>query len=242
MDATTERRRNMRAEQCRACGQLCEAGQGYLYHDTNTTRRNRHTGRFLWFVKCEECHVGAKTRMTVKLEQQAAARAAEPIIRPWSVSQVRTWAVDRVTHDGDVAILVETGTFGEVVSYRDPINSRFTAPTGYSLEQREFGGKPLSERAAAELGGKILAIVVAVQNEERAAGEAAVAKLVAAGAAVTPHGSGFCWKVSYRGGEYWLWGCVDGKNRVSGLTDVDANRNVTGRWIETTAEELIAAE
>lgn len=235
MATATERRRNMRAENCRSCGKFCEAGQGYLYKDTHTHRRNRYTGRFLWFVKCEECHEGAKTRLTISMEQQAAARAAEPVVRPWSVSQVKKWVVSRTTHDGDVAIRIDGGTFSEVVSYRDRINSRFTAPAGYSMEQMEFCGKPLSEKAAEHLSEQVLRIVVAVQSEEQVSGELAAAKLVSAGATVTPCPSGYGWRVEYKGGRYTLWGCVDGKNKVVGLAQEQ------GRWIETTAEELIGA-
>lgn len=234
-----DRRRNMRPDNCRACGKSCEAGQGYLYRDTNS-RTVRRIGRFGWFVKCEECHGGNKTKMTVAMEKHAAARANEPVVRPWSVAQVRNWAVDRITHNGDVAILVETGTFGMIVSYRDPINGRFTAPTGYALEQKEFAGKPLSEKAAAELSPRILAIVVAVQGEELAAGEAAAARLVAAGATVTLHPCGWGWKVSYKGGEFHLDGLTGGANRIGGFTGLDAERRVTGVWFEGTVEELLA--
>ena len=229
---TTERRRNMRVENCRACGKPCEAGQGYLYRDT-TSRTVRRLG---WFVKCEKCHGGGKTRLTVSLEKQAAARAEEPIVRPWSVSQVKKWVVSRTTHEGDVAIRIEAGTaFVEVVSYRDRINSRFTAPTGYALEQAEFAGKPLSRRAAAYLTAQILPIVVAVQTEEQVAGEGAIAKLTAAGATATPCPSGYGWQVDFKGGRYTLWGCVGGTNKVVGMTQP----NEHGRWVETTAEELL---
>lgn len=232
----TERRRNMRAENCRACGKLCEAGHGYLYRDTNS-RTVRRLGRFGWFVKCEGCHGGNKSQMTVRMERDAAARADEPVVRPWSVSQVKRWVVSRTVHEGDVAIRISAGVFEEVVSYRDRINSRFTAPTGYALEQATFAGRPLSENAATYLSGQILPLVVAVQSEEQAAGEAAVAKLVAAGATATPCPSGYGWRVEYKGGRYTLWGCVDGKNKVSGLTQP----NEQGRWVETTAEELLGA-
>jgi hypothetical protein len=231
----SDRRRNMRAENCRACGVPCEAGQGYLYQDTNSRRRNRVNGRFLWFVKCEKCHSEAKTRTTVAMEKSAASHANEPVVRPWSVSQAKKWVVSQTTHDGDVAIRVDGANFSEIISGRDRINSRFTAPTGYSLEQREFAGKPLSENAASYLSELVLAIVVAVQSEEESAGEMAVAKLVDAGAVVTPYLSGHAWRVEYRGGRYTLWGCVDGKNKVTGL----AQASETGRWVETTAEELI---
>jgi hypothetical protein len=234
----TERRRNMRAESCRACGKACEAGQGYLYRDTHNRRRNRYTGAFLWFVKCEECHGGDKTRLTIASEKYAAAHANDPVVRPWSVSQVKKWAVTRTEHEGDIAIRVEAGTFSEVVSYRDHINSRFSAPTGYSLEQHEFAGKPLSQKAADELGARILPMLVAIQNEEQAAGEAAVAKLVAAGATAKPCPSGYGWRVEYKGGDYCLWGCVEGKNKITGI----GRKGVAGQWVETTAEELIAAE
>lgn len=214
---------------------MCDAGNGYLYKDTNTNRRNRYTGRFLWFVKCGDCHSGAKTRMTVEMEKQAAARADEPVVRPWSVSQVKKWIVSRTTHEGDVAIRIDSSTFTEVVSYRDCINSRFTAPTGYAMEQMVFGGKPLSEKAAEHLSEQVLRIVVAVQSEEQVAGELAVEKMVSAGATVTPCLSGYGWCVEYKGGRYTLWGCVDGKNKVVGMTQA----NEQGRWIETTAESLI---
>ena len=227
----------MRSENCRACGKLCEAGQGYLYRDT-TSRTVRRLGRFGWFVKCEECHGGAKTRLTVSLEKRAAARADVPFVRPWSVSQVKNWAVGRTTHEGDVAINIEAGTaFVEVVSYRDRINSRFTAPTGYALEQAEFAGKPLSEKAAAYLTAQILPIVVAVQTEEQLAGDEAIAKLTAAGATATPCPSGYGWRVEFKGGRYTLRGCIGGANKVVGMTQP----NEHGRWVETTAEELLGA-
>lgn len=236
-----ERRRNMRAENCRACGKFCEAGQGYLYRDTNS-RTVRRLGRFGWFVKCEECHGGNKSQTTVRMERDAAARADEPVVRPWSVSQVKRWTVSRTVHEGDVAIRISAGVFEEVVSYRDRINSRFTAPTGYALEQATFAGRPLSENAATHLSGQILPLVVAVQSEEQAAGEAAVAKLVAAGATATPCPSGYGWRVEYKGGRYTLWGCVDGKNKVSGLVGEAHQLNEHGgRWVETTAEELLGA-
>ena len=228
----TDRRRNMRAENCKACGKLCEAGQGYLYRDTHG-RPNRNTGRFGWFVKCEECNAGNKTRSTVKMEQHAAAHANDPVIRPWSVSQVKKWAVERITHDGDVAIRIEAGTFSEIISYRDRINSSFTAPTGYAMKQHDFSGKPLSRNAADELSDRVVTIVNAVNREERTAGELAAAKLTAAGAVVALHCSGACWNVEYKGGRYTLWGCVDGMNKMSGL--------VNGQWTETTAENLIGS-
>lgn len=234
MTATKCRRRNMRAEGCRSCGKLCEAGQGYLYHDTNTTRRNRYTGRFLWFVKCEECHSGNKTRMTFAMDKDRDSRANDPVVRPWSVSQVRKWSVSRVTHEGEVAIRIDSADFQEVVSYRDAINSRFSAPTGYAMEQMEFSGKPLSDKAAADLSGRVLAILVDVQNEEQAAGESAIQKLATAGATVAKCLSGYGWKVEYKGGHYTLFGCVDGKNKVVGWTKETEHC----RWIVTTAEEL----
>lgn len=234
-----ERRRNMRAENCKACGKLCEAGQGYLYRDTHG-RPNRHTGRFGWFVKCEGCSAGNKTRLTVKMEQHAAAHANDPVIRPWSITQVKKWLVKRITHDGDVAIIVEAPTFSEVISYRDRINSSFSAPTGYGLEQHDFAGKPLSDKAAVELSDRIVAIVNAVNREERAAGEAAAAKLTAAGAVVSMHCTGGSWKVEFKGGSYTLWGHVDGTNKMTGLVSTAVvNGTTVGPWIETTAETLI---
>jgi hypothetical protein len=235
MATTCDRRRNMRAENCKACGKFCEAGQGYLYRDTHG-RPNRYTGKFGWFVKCEECHSGNKTKLTVTLEKHAAAHANDPVIRPWSVASVKNWTVTRTTHEGDVAIRVDGKGFSEIVSGRDRINSRFTAKNSYTLEQNGLAGKPLSEKAAEHLGAQIFAIVVAVQDDERMAGNAAVDKLVAAGATVTLSPSGNAWKVKYKGGEYTLWGCVDGKNKVTGL----AVAGVHGPWVETTAEELIA--
>ena len=225
----------MRAENCRSCGKFCESGHGYLYRDTHG-RPNYRTGRFGWFVKCEECHTGAKTRLTVSLEKQAAARANEPVVRSWSVSQVKKWVISRTVHEGDVAIQVDGGSFVTVVSYRDRINGRFTAPTGYNLEQYEFEGKPLSEKAEAHLSPQILSLVTAVQKEEHEAGETAVAKLVAAGATATPYLSGHAWSVVFQGGSYTLWGNVDGGNKVTGVTQP----NERGRWVETTAEAMIA--
>lgn len=183
MATTTERRRNMRADNCRACGAHVEAGAGYLYRDTHS-RPNRYTGRFGWLVKCQPCHEGGKTKLTVRMERDAAARANEPPPpRSWSVAQVRKWAVERGEHEGDVAVFV-AGAFGrEVVSYRDRINSGFTGDTGYSLEQHEFVGRPLSAAAVADLSPRILAALVAVQEEERVGLVAAAEKLVAAGTA-----------------------------------------------------------
>lgn len=71
--ATTTRRQNMRAENCRACGAQVEAQAGFLYRDT---KPNRHTGRFGWFVKCAACHDGGESRNTVKMAREAAKRAA----------------------------------------------------------------------------------------------------------------------------------------------------------------------
>jgi hypothetical protein len=224
----------MRTENCRACGKLCEAGQGYLYRDTHG-RPNRYTGKFGWFVKCEECHGGSKTKMTVAMEKHAAAHINDPVIRSWSVAQVKNWVVIRTTYEDDVAIRVEGNGFSEVVSYRDRINSRFSAPTGYTLEQKEFAGKPLSEKAAEHLSARILVIVNAVQEEEQAAGEAAVAKLAAAGAQISFYPAGNCWEVKYQGVSYNLWGCVDGKNKLIGVVQTGG----LGTWVETTAEELI---
>jgi hypothetical protein len=231
---STERRKNARPENCRACGVFCEAGQGNLYRDTTSRTVNR-LGKFGWFVKCNSCNDGGKTRLTVTMEKQAAARSGEVAVRPWSVSQVKKWIVSRMTHEGEVAIQIDAGSFVEVVSYRDRINSRFTAPTGYSLEQIEFAGKPLSEKASRLLSEQILPIVVAVQSEEKTSGEIALEKMIAAGATAKPCPSGHGWRVEFQGGRYTLWGCVDGKNQVSGL-------DPTNKWIETTAESLLAAE
>lgn len=237
---TTERRRNAHPGNCRSCGAAVEAGAGYLYRDTNGRQaraRYDRTGRWGWFVRCNACHTGNKTKLTVEMERDAVRRQSAPVVRPWSVSQVRGWAVDRITHKGEPAILVESGTFGEIVSYRDRINSRFTAPTGYALKQMELAGRPLSEKAAAHLSALILALVVAVQREEQEAGEAALAKLLAAGASAKPCPSGYGWRVEFRGGRYTLWGCVGGKNKVMGITQP----NESGRWVDTDAESLIGA-
>ena len=61
-------------------------------------------------------------------------------------------------------------------------------------------------------------------------------KLVAAGATVSPYNTDTAWRVGYKGGSYTLWGCVDGKNKMSGM----ATLGVAGTWVETTTEELIA--
>lgn len=229
---TTERRRNMRAENCRACGEPCEAGKGYLYRDTRG-KVVRRLGRFGWFVKCESCHQGAKTRESVFREQQAAKRANEPIIRPWAVPQVKKWTISRIAHLGDVAICIEAGMFTQIVSYRDPMNGRFTAPTGYAMEQMIVADKPLSEQAARFLSGRILALVKVVQAEEQASGERAVAKLVAAGATVDPAPSGHGWRVALNGGNYSLWGFTGGKNKIMGVPGQQ------GGWVETTIEKLL---
>jgi hypothetical protein len=229
-----ERRRNMKAESCRACGKFCEAGDGFLYRDTHTHRRNRYTGRFLWFVKCVDCHEGNKTKGIVAAEKYAAAHASDPVVRPWSLSQVRKWSVERIEHKDDVAIRIESATFAGIISYRDRINSSFRAPTGYAMEQYEFAGKPLSRNAADELTNRVLPIINAVNSEERASGEIAAAKLVAAGAVVSKHCCGFCWNVEFKGGRFTLWGCVNGNNKMSGI--------INGKWVETTAENLIRVE
>jgi hypothetical protein len=174
--------------------------------------------------------------MTVKMERYVASQPDKPVVHSWSVASVKNWTVTRTTHEDDVAIRVEGKGFSEIVSYRDPINSLFRAPTGYTLEQREFAGKPLSEKAAEHLSAQILVILTAVQREERAGGEAAVIKLVAAGATVSPYNTDTAWRVGYKGGSYTLWGCVDGKNKMSGM----ATLGVAGTWVETTTEELIA--
>lgn len=235
----TERRRNMRPENCRACGKHCEAGEGYLYRDTNsrTSRqnRNRRTGAFGWFVKCADCHAGEKTRLTVRMEKDAAARADEPIVRPWSVSQVKGWTVTRTTHEGDVAIRVEGKGISQVVSYRDRINSAFDAPSAYHLEEFGLAGKPLSRAAAELIGEQIKVITHAINAEERASAEAAVAKLVAAGATCEMWNVYHCYKVEYKGGQYTLWGCVEGKNKVTGIITT----TIPYTWIETTAEKLL---
>ena len=141
-------------------------------------------------------------------------------------------------HEDDVAIRLESGSISEIISYRDRINSSFTAPTGYALEEATIGGKPLSPNAVTYLSPKILAIVEAVRSDEQASGELAVAKLVEAGATVHRGSSWNTWKVSYRGGSYTLWGCIDGKNKICGVTESNEN----GRWVDTTAEELIRGE
>lgn len=207
MTTATSRRRNMRAECCRACGTMCEPEQGYLYSDTNTSRRNRHTGRFLWFVKCESCHLGNKSRTTVAMERQAAARASEPVIRPWSIAQVKGWTVERFTYKGDAAIRICAPTFSAVISYRDRINSSFQACSVYDLEEYGVAGKACSAKAAAHISNQIDSIVTAVQSEERANGETAAARLTALGAIVTDHHH--YWRVSVAGGNYTLWGCVN---------------------------------
>jgi hypothetical protein len=231
----TDRRRNLRPEACRSCGKFCEAGQGYLYRDTSggTVRR---LGRFGWFVKCAECHSDGKSRLTVSMERHAAANPPALAIRPWSVAQVKRWTVVRVTHEGDVALRLDAGSFSEIISDRDRINSRFTAPTGYALEQAEFADKPLSANAAAYLESQILPLVNAIQAEEQLAGEEAAAKLATAGATVTPLITGYGWRIEYRGGHYTLWGCVGGKNSLKGFRLTDEGE----RWTETTAEKLLS--
>jgi hypothetical protein len=233
----TDRRRNMRAEGCKVCGAHCESGAGYLYKDTNTFRRNHRTGGFLWFVKCETCHGGNKTRLTLEMERNALKHANDPVVHAWSVTQVKKWVVSRVTHEGDVAIKVTGKGVDLVVSYRDPISSRFSAPTGYSLEQKVIADKPLSKSAANHLGDRILAVLCDVQAEEAASAEAAVTRLRAAGAAVVACPSGCGWRVDFGGHHYTMWGCVGGDTRICGYTpSPDGGLN---RFVDTTVEKLL---
>lgn len=204
MATTKERRRNMRAEGCRACGKFCEAGQGYLYRDTNskTTRRN---GRFGWFVKCEECNSGNKTRMTVAMEKQAEKHKDDPVIRPWSVSQVKKWTVELGTVEEafadvvtlDVGIYV-VGSFGRtLISYRDPIGSTFTAPG--DMEGYEVDGKPLSKAAAVELSARIYPLVREVNQKETDGVVAAATALTNGGVEVVKHPYSKHWSLKLGG-------------------------------------------
>jgi hypothetical protein len=232
-----ERRRNMRAEACRSCGAACAAGAGYLYRDLGTGRR-----RASWFVKCEECHGGKKTRLSVKLERQAAARAelpAEPAVRPWGVASARKWAVELAPGEGGDVALFLAGPFGRLaISYRDRIGGGFDAPTGYALEEGvRVAGKPLSRAAALELSPRILALVAQVRERERAGVMEAAATLEAGGVVAVKHPFSDYWTVKLGGlvtlgagpyqalaidlslaGDYFQGGRLTGYDRRSGVS------------------------
>lgn len=229
MTQTTDRRQNSRTANCRSCGAYCEAGKGYLYFD-------RAKG---WFVKCQDCNAGQKTRATVKAERRALTHPIQPTVRPWTITQVRKWTVELVTRSDDVAVVLRTGTAETVMSFRDPITSRFTANSLYEMDGMDIDGKPISLPSAKHLDSLIYPLVEWVQKREQVAGEAAALRLVIAGATAVLRAGGHGWQVDYKGGRYTMWGCVDGKNEISGFTcESGENR----RWIETTVEQLISDE
>lgn len=173
---TTERRRNMRAENCRGCRAWVEAGAGYLYQDTNSRRgrsRMNRTGRFGWLVKCEKCHTGE----TVK--EARRAEAAERGKR-WSVRDVERFAVEpgRYTYvrfysnragvvrlflpvcgpgfdeTSEPCVLVSAGGELVVAVYCDLINGQFGAGTPFDAGD-PIGGRELTAKAAARLNERV---------------------------------------------------------------------------------------
>ena len=178
----TERRRNMRAEPCRICGKDCPAGEGFLYRDTDS-RTVRRLGRFGWFVKCAECHGGKETRGTLANKRLAAKCAATPAVRPWSVSQVKTWSVERV---GD-KVIVTAKDWAEMGTYRDIITRECVAKCEYHLTEFGLGGKPLSKAAAELVCSRIRPFATAILMEERAATTAIIDALANAGATIARH-------------------------------------------------------
>lgn len=231
---STERRRNQYIANCKVCGCEVKPGEGWLYSDTkssNSRSRRASTGRWIKVVKCDRCHTN---NLAHKWQVDNLNRPVEPTIRPWSVSQVKKWAVIRGEQDNEVVLFLE-GSFGRIkISERDSINDAFTAPSTYRLEECGIEGKPLSRAAAEELGQRIRSEVRAIADAEKASAEAARAVLTAAGATCNaPDRAWHCFSFTYAGGRYWLWGRV-GRTFVSGL-------DATDKFVETTVEELIAS-
>lgn len=228
----TERRRNAYADHCYVCRKEVPAGEGWLYSDVRSDRsrsRYRSTGRFKKRVKCDRCH-NEKISHKWQADNLDNPKPAEPVVRPWSVSQVKKWALERGEHEGDVALFV-VGPFGRLkISDRDSISCSFVAPSCWQLEEFGIADKPLSQAAAKEFGERVRAEVTVVANAERASAESAAKILEEAGASVERGNSWHSFKVQIGGGRYWLWGKMAG-NVVSG---VDSQNN----WIETTAEVL----
>ena len=185
----TDRRRNMRAEPCRICGKDCSAGEGYLYRDTDS-RTVRRLGRFGWFVKCAECHGAKETRGTRANKLHAAKCAAEPTVRPWSVSQVKGWTVERVCDK----VVITAKDWCEQGTYRDRITRACVAKCEYHLTEFGLCDRPLSQAAAELIYSRIRPLAAAIVAEERAATTAIIDALANAGATITrsqyyPHSS-----------------------------------------------------
>ncbi len=222
----SDRRRNQYAANCKVCGVEVQPGNGWLYNDT---RCRAGQGKWSKFVKCDRCHELGVSHKSQLPENQTAP---QPTVRPWSVSQVRLWTIERGEVDGDAALFV-VGSFGrEVISYRDRINSGFCVFSGYALEMHEVAGKPLSKAGVEELSPRLEAAADVIRGDEVEALDNAVAKLLAAGGTFDPLAQRQHYRrVEFRGGSWCVFA-----NSVYGQPALGLP------YINTTVEKLIGSE
>ena len=160
----TQRRTNGRAANCKACGAFCEAGTGFLHFDRKS--RSGHSGPARgWFVKCGTCTSGGETRGSLKCKAVAAARRANPAPRPWSVTQVKGWAVTGATRDDGPEVIVSGRDFEEVVTQRDYRGWLYQT---CDLAEAVIAGRPLSPAAADHLAARISPLAAAAFAAEQA--------------------------------------------------------------------------
>jgi len=146
----TDRRRNLRAENCRKCGAFCEAGAGFLYRLTTGVKArtiHNHTGRWGWFVKCERCHAG---------ETEKAGRV--PVSR-WGVRDVAKWGIDTTTDEyGVTESWLTAGAERLMVAGPDRVGVGFHPLVPFYAGD-PVAGRELTEKAAAVLNERVAEVV-----------------------------------------------------------------------------------